>query len=360
MKQLISMMKKACRSKRALLPMFSVMAMPASAHVKWFAPYDIVTAPKGIEMVLTPIFCTIGVLSVLVVFVLALLDKTLVSVNSRLSSYRYRLTNQVDPEYPFMVIRYGLLIFFVSIWTIGGIVLTPELKHHSVWISALQLVMIFSLLFNRTTWVAGVGMFVLWLYAAFHYGFFHLTDYAIFLGIGFFIIYHSAKVDYLNKAQSFNILYAAIAFTLLWASIEKFVYSQWTFPILEKLPHITMGFSKEAFMVLAGFVEFVLAFLLVSMTGIGFVGGATTLLSMFIAAIWDFGKIDAIGHLMIVVALFIMIAHGPSRLNYRLANLHSQPVMNAFFITLIYSVSLVFFFVIYYSIHKLWLVTAMH
>ncbi len=339
-----------------------LVLLPASvqAHVKWFAPYDVADAPKSIDVVLTSKFLFIGLLSIIAVFVLSFLDRQMVGVNSCLNVKRQNLTERFAEHYPLTMIRYGLLVFFVSIWSIGGIVLTPELKHHSAWISGLQVIMIVALLNNRTTWLAGVGIFILWIYSAINYGFFHLSDYMIFLGLALFVIFSSADTKRVSEAQRFNVLYGAIAFTLLWASVEKFVYPEWSYPILEKYPHIRFGFTSQTFMELAGFGEFFFAFLLISMVGIGFWLGTVTLATMFIAAIWDFGKIDAVGHLMIIVALFLMMAYGPSSLNRRFANLHSRPLINALYITLIYSVALVFFFVIYYGIRQFWLLTATH
>lgn len=336
-----------------------LVALPASAHVKWFAPYDVIADPKTLATVLTPSFYIVGIISVAVVFIAAWLDRSLVSVNKGLDNYRTLLTQNFSSHYEFDVLRYTLIVFFTAVWTLGGVVLTPELKHESSAISSLQLLILFSLMFKRTAVFAGLGVFLLWFYSAYHYGFFHLSDYMIFLGIAIFIMLSSLYPDG-PQANRFIILYAAISFTLQWASIEKFVYPHWSYPLLETHPHLAMGLTKESFMDVAGFGEFVLAFLLISVTGFSFVGVTLVLGAIFIAAIYDFGKVDAIGHLAIIVALFMMAMHGPSKLNHWFSNLHQRPVVNAFYVTLLYCVSLVLFFVIYYLIRKVWLLTAAH
>lgn len=336
-----------------------LLAFPAAAHVKWFAPYDVASAPRAMSEILTPSFYTIGSLSLLAVFIAAWLDRSLVSVNNQLEYYRGLLIQRLPQHYEFDMLRYTLVIFFTAVWTLGGVVLTPELKHESVFISSLHVLMIASLLFRRTAIFAGLGIFILWFYSTYHYGFFHLSDYMIFLGIAIFIGLYSLYPNR-DTGRRYIILYVAISFTLQWASVEKFVYAAWSYPLLESFPHLTMGLSKESFMDLGGFGEFVFAFLLIAVAGFSFVGTTIFLAAIFIAAIYDFGKIDAVGHLAIIVALFMMAMHGPTKLNRWFANLHSRPIVNAFYVTLIYSVSVVFFFLIYYLVRKAWLLTIAH
>jgi hypothetical protein len=54
----------------------------------------------------------------------------------------------------------------------------------------------------------------------------------------------------------FIVLYALMGLTLLWASVEKWGYPQWTYPLLERDPSLLMGLKPYPYMVLAGFVEF--------------------------------------------------------------------------------------------------------
>ena len=88
----------------------------------------------------------------------------------------------------------------------------------------------------------------------------------------------------------------------MWAAVEKWAYPQWTYPLLDAHPDLCMGLSPTFYMVAAGFVEFSLGFALLWTPLIRTVA-AMVLAAMFVSAVLNFGKIDAIGHLMIVVTL---------------------------------------------------------
>ena len=70
-------------------------------------------------------------------------------------------------------------------------------------------------------------------------------------------------------------------------------------------------------MVVAGFVEFAFAFHI--LTGLGLLRlGIAGLGGIFLLAVLDFGKLDAIGHLPILVSMAAMLLHGPTPLHHRL------------------------------------------
>ena len=113
------------------------------------------------------------------------------------------------------------------------------------------------------------------------------------------------------------ILQASLCASLMWAAVEKWAYPQWTFPLLEARPYLTFGVPPEDFMVVAGFVEFAFAFHI--LTGLGLLRlGIAGLGGIFLLAILDFGKLDAIGHLPIIVSMAAMLLHGPTPLHRRL------------------------------------------
>ena len=88
----------------------------------------------------------------------------------------------------------------------------------------------------------------------------------------------------------------------MWASIEKWAYPEWSFPLFVQHPDMTLGFDPDFFMRAAGAVEFALAFALMWTPLVRRVG-AIMLAAMFISAVFEFGKIDLIGHTLIVVVL---------------------------------------------------------
>jgi hypothetical protein len=93
----------------------------------------------------------------------------------------------------------------------------------------------------------------------------------------------------------------------MWASIEKWAYPEWSYPLFIQHPEMTLGFTSDFFMRAAGAVEFALAFSLMWTPLVRRVG-AIMLAAMFVSAVSEFGKIDLIGHSLIVVALFGIIA----------------------------------------------------
>jgi hypothetical protein len=93
----------------------------------------------------------------------------------------------------------------------------------------------------------------------------------------------------------------------MWASVEKWAYPEWSYPGLRTHARITLGLSPEFYMCAAGMVEFALSFGLL-WTALVRRLSALVLLSMFISAVFEFGKIDAIGHLVIIILLAAIAA----------------------------------------------------
>ena len=71
--------------------------------------------------------------------------------------------------------------FFVSLWAIGGIMLTPELKTTSTYIPLLQLAIAAGMLSRKTLPLSAAGIVTCFILAVRDYGIFHLADYPIFL-----------------------------------------------------------------------------------------------------------------------------------------------------------------------------------
>ena len=52
-----------------------------------------------------------------------------------------------------------------------------------------------------------------------------------------------------------DVLRYAAAITLMWASIEKWAYPQWSYPLLIRHPEMTLGFAPDFYMRAAGAIE---------------------------------------------------------------------------------------------------------
>ena len=205
-----------------------------------------------------------------------------------------------------LLVRCTLGFFLVSLWSLGGIILTPELKTDLAWIPWLQLAMAGCLIWRRTMPLTGLGIVFLFSFATAQYGLFHLADYPIFLGIAAYLIIQGLGLDPFGLRPLDLVRYAA-AVTLMWASIEKWAYPQWTDPLLAAKPQMTMGATPALFMQAAGVIEFTLAFALI-WTPLVRRSAAIILAAIFVSAIFEFGKVDAIGHSGIIVVLLAIAA----------------------------------------------------
>jgi hypothetical protein len=102
-----------------------------------------------------------------------------------------------------------------------------------------------------------------------------------------------------------------------------------------------MGLDPHFYMTAAGMVEFGLAFALL-WTPLVRRMAAVVLMSMFVSAVFEFGKIDAIGHSVIVVILLVVAADNGSAVR-------RAPVLAPFCL----SVALALTILLYYGGHAL-------
>ncbi len=282
-----------------------LLPAPAWAHVKWFAPYDVAEAPVPIRGVMTTHFLLVLTGFALLIFGGFLLDRLV--ARSGITGLERR------EEAEERVLRAGVGAFFMALFTMGGIILTPELHTEANWPAWLQFGIAISMVSARTCILGGLGIVVLYVYGIALYGVFHLSDYPMFLGIAAYMALTSTASERLRSLRM-PILYATVCGSLMWVSVEKWAYPQWTFPLLEAHPYLTLGILPADFMLVAGFVEFALAFYI--LTGLGLLRlGIVGLGLIFLSAILDFGKLDAIGHLPTIACLIAMFLHGPTSLH---------------------------------------------
>ncbi|MDE2116033.1 MAG: hypothetical protein KGJ29_14335, partial [Hyphomicrobiales bacterium] len=235
---------------------FLALTTPAAAHVKWFAPYNVGAQPDQLHEVLDSNFFVLIALSIALIAFGAFIETTFIgkAILRALDSVTGILN--IGSEY---IMRAIVGVFLVALWQHGGIILTPELKTQSTFIPWLQLLMAISLIWRPTMLFAAVGIFFLYGFALMHYSVFHMMDYPIFLGIA---VYFGALS--LNRKvfsiEPVTFLRWSTGLTLIWASVEKWAYPEWTYALAVSHPGMFGGFSKEFFLCAAGGVEFALAF----------------------------------------------------------------------------------------------------
>jgi hypothetical protein len=270
----------------------------ASAHVKWFCAYDVAGQPRGLEQVLCANFEWLTGLAIVCLMLGCLAEGTPLGAALMNALDRVTFRIRTDTE---LLVRCTLGFFLVSVWGLGGIILTPELKTDVTWIPWLQLTMAACLIWRRTMPLTGLGIVFLFSFATAQYGLFHLADYPVFLGVAVYLICQGLDLTPFD-IRPLDLVRWTAAVTLMWASVEKWAYPQWTDPLLAAKPQMTMGASPELFMQAAGVIEFTLAFALI-WTPLVRRMSAIILAAIFISAVFEFGKVDAIGHSGIIVVL---------------------------------------------------------
>jgi hypothetical protein len=320
----------------------------ARAHVKWFCAFDVASPPLPLAEVIDATFLWIGAAFAVLLLLGFALDR--LAHNSAWDAAVDRFLAPLE-QFQVRFMRIGVGAFFVCLWVKGGIILTPELTTESTTLPWLQLLIAIGTIWRRTCLLSGLGIIGLYVYAASIYGVFHLVDYPIFLGIALYLMLTATDRPALHKLR-LPIVYVAASVTLMWAAIEKFGYPKWTLPLLVEHSRITFGIDFDVFMVLAGFVEFSLAYFLITGTAILRLG-SFYLLVIFVAAIVDFGKIDAIGHMMIIITLAVMTLGGKTGLQRLFVRERRGILAEASIMTGLHFMFMAGFFALYYGIQTL-------
>ncbi|WP_457090222.1 hypothetical protein [Microvirga sp. P5_D2] len=288
---------------------FITFTLPAQAHVKWFAPYIVDAAPQPITQTLTNPWFWTGIGLVLAFFLATMtvertsLGRGVLSGLDRLSAPLWSRSDD------FM--RSSIAGFFVAIFAVGGIYLTPDLKTDSEIISWAQLLIAMCVFSRRTMPVAAGGIIALWVVALREYDLFHLLDYlALGVGVAAYLVMASSS-DEKWRERRFLALRWGIAIALMWSSLEKFAYPNWFYPLVEEKPFLTFGMPRDVFIPMAGVAEFTLGFGLLWTPLVRRLSAASLLL-IFFTAVYPFGRIDLVGHALIMAALFL-VAADPTR-----------------------------------------------
>jgi hypothetical protein len=130
------------------------LARPAEAHVKWFAPYIVDASPRPLGATLTDPFFWLGIALVLVFFLTArMVEPT--RFGASLSGGMTRIGAPLDRRLDDFL-RAAIAAFFIAIFAVGGIYLTPDLKTDSAFIPWVQLIIALCLFFRSTMPVAAV------------------------------------------------------------------------------------------------------------------------------------------------------------------------------------------------------------
>ncbi len=330
-----------------------VIPSAASAHVKWFCgPTDLASPPVAFLHVLSPIFllCCVGFL--LLVFSGLAADGWIARFRPTLLSTGGRLAWAEEA-----IVRIGIGSYCLLLWDnaaivpwghIDEVVLTPELLGHDWVIDGLQGAVAVLVLSRLTCPLAAIALMGLVGIGVARYGVFHMTDYVFFVGYAAYLAL-TPWFKWSVRRWRLPILGTSLGFSLMWTAIEKFLYPQWTSTILATHPNIAAGFPIVDVVVIAGFVEFSLAFYLVVGRGLLRVG-ALALMVVFISAMPEFGHLDVVGHIPIVAILLAVVLRGATPLQHALRLPARGPLTNAVAVCGFYLVTLFGMMAAYYGL----------
>ncbi len=286
----------------------ALVSLPAEAHVKWFSkivncmqtpltPWTVFSSPYFLMLYLAAIGAMVGVFWA---------ERRLLPKFERFNAGSRVLKTRVA-FWAARLLRIGVAIYFLSLLQYAGeqfMVLTPELVSPAAWVPVMQVMIALSVLWRRTEALAALGIVCLFAFAIFSYGWYHMLDYLYFLGVAVFLLadaIYGEELHYLGFAA----LRFSAGLSLLWVSVEKWMYPAWTYDILtHELHYLTMGLDLPFFVMAAGFVEFCLAFLLL-FGRVSSQVSALVFLIIMVAAIPLVGMLDLVGHAPLLVALII-------------------------------------------------------
>lgn len=288
-------------------------ASPASAHVKWFAPYIVGAKPQPVINTLTDPWFWTGI-----VLVLLFLIATRFVENSAFGEKTMGVMDRVtDPLWLRLddFVRAITGGFFIAIFAVGGVYLTPDLKTSSEWVSWAQLLIAAGVFWRWTMPLSAAGIIGLWLLAMRDYDLFHLLDY-LSLGIGvaaYLVLAASDNPEW--RKHRFEVLRWAVAIALMWSSLEKFAYPDWFYPVVAEKPFLTFGLPRDVFIPMAGVAEFTLGFGLLATPLVRRLS-ALALLVIFNAAVYPFGRVDLVGHALVMMMIIAIAVDHTRELHF--------------------------------------------
>ncbi|MGV1769860.1 hypothetical protein ACQZ6B_06770 [Agrobacterium vitis] len=284
------------------------------AHIKWFQSFNIQEQPvlPG-QFMATPTWLLGLALSLPALWACVAIDAA--GKNARLG----RVLSLIRRPFGFKaddLVRLTIAFWLSWLWMLPEpIWLTPELKAPDASIQWVQLGLAALCLSRRGAGLTGLGLIGLWVGAARQYGTYHLLDYPLFLGFAICLI--AISLDRLRvrvlasvTAHRIGLLGATMSWTLMWASMEKWAFADWSLTLLCARPYLTMGLTPEVFLSLSGWFEFGAAAMLLLGGPVASRLSAFALLMIFGSAVLEFGRVDLVGHFPIIAVLAITIWKG--------------------------------------------------
>ena len=349
-----------CSRLRHGLAFVACVLLPgiAQAHVKWFCgPIDPSLPPAPLQQVLSQLFftCLAGF-------------ATLVAFGGGCDAVLARVVpvpREGDRRGVIVdvVVRVGLAVYAVCLWRdlavvlwaddATGSVLTPEMVDRDHLVGLLQLAIAAMVLIPRLSVAAAAGLLTLFGIGVGRFGPFYMIDYLFFVGLALYVaLGQPALRRHLHLASwRVSILTASLSLSLMWTAVEKFLFPQWTIAVLLRHPSVTAGFPFPSVTTIAGFVEFSLSFYLLVGRAVLVRVAAVLLAGVFVIAMPEFGMVDVVGHIPVLIILVATLLQGETRLQLWFRGRTAGLLASVAAVAVRYVIVLTILMSLYYGLH---------
>ncbi|MEZ0392155.1 MAG: hypothetical protein ACAH59_08075 [Pseudobdellovibrionaceae bacterium] len=289
--------------KKYLAPLVLFVSSTSFAHVKWFSKERFENPPLSFSQLNHPTFWGLFLLSVVTLALLVWLDRKLEQWPAYLKMNQYfdQYTDKAT-----LILRIFTGASLLLAWQADSMI-APDLEIPSPLWGWYQFVLALLLLLRVSTPVAGFGMILLYLFAVSRFGLFHLLDYFIYLGVGFFFFVSNFASPKLKDLR-IPALYSSLGFSLCWVALEKIFYPNWGLEVLRQAPGLAMGLPNDFFLIACAFVELCLGYLLIICLLQRPL--ALTITIVFFITTSFFGKTEVVGHTLLHGALLVFVVVG--------------------------------------------------
>ncbi|RYE95438.1 MAG: hypothetical protein EOO77_42860 [Oxalobacteraceae bacterium] len=328
--------------------------------MKWFCgPIDGSAPPLPLREVVTPLFLELLVLFVGLVVAGAMLDALIARFTS-IGVVKHDRMHAVND----VIVRAGVAIYALCLWNnlavvlwaepSSGSFLTPDLYGTSRLVGLLQLTAAITVLIPMMSVIAATILIILYGLGVMKFGLFYMIDYLFFIGLAVYIaLSDSSFRRFPIRAYRVPILVGSLSLSLMWTAVEKFLFPQWTISVLLLHPGVTAGQSFSTVATIAGFVEFSLAFYLLAGREVLGRIGAILLGIVFVIAMPEFGMLDVVGHIPVLLILLIALISGETPLQILCRGKVSRVLVSGWKVGRAYLVVLCILMVLYYGLHAL-------
>lgn len=270
------------------------------AHVKWFAEVR-PPAPHALGEVIGPWFVLGAMLTLAVTLALTWLNQPLQEL-----SFVRRIHGELDQLRPFaqQIIRIGMAIPLVAAGA-GGYLLHYELTPVPQWVHWLQILAGLLLLLPLGAPKIGAGAaLVVYLAGVAFFGLHHMVDYIAWVGACLFVLARGTRA----AGAAIPVLYITTGVSLAWAAAEKWFFPGMGLEIIVRNQIPTFGFPPDLFLMLSGWIEFGVAYLLITGVLNRFLSLVLSLLFVLTSTL--FGAQEILGHWQLHATLLVFLAEG--------------------------------------------------